>query len=233
MNNQVLKKRFPKKRKLDGKTTHSKDEKDKKQDAQILRLTKMLKKAEPPVKSTYAEGTETPENAWIYMGVNYPAKGDAPDQRIGERIDLKSINIRFLMSDSNTDGFDTLRVVIIQYLDGNTFANFPINYQTNVWLQPTTSYPYLSPFNTQSASTYRVLYDKMYHTNENGQAQFSDNVLITPGQLAVSKYKFDTDDGGSLPGLDRGLILMAVCSDSTSSPNPDFVYTVKFNFTDS
>lgn len=206
--------------------------KDLEQDRKIKQLEKKLKANEPPVKSSYLENIDSPENVWFAFGLPYPAKGGADNERLGQEIIVKSVNFRWLINASETDDFDTLRFVIVQFMDGNAVSEFPLNYNTNLWLEPTTDYPYLSPFNTQSASTYRVLFDKTYNVCANGVAQMSENVLITSKDMAISKLKFDGDTGGGLPGLDRGLIICFACSDSTAVPNPDVKFTCKMNFID-
>jgi len=206
--------------------------KDQQQDREIKRLKSIVKSNAPPVKSTYAEEVQNPENTLIAIGMPYPAKGGDNDDRLGQEIIIKSINLRWTISVSETDDFDTFRCTLVQFMDGNLVTEFPINYLTNLYLQPTTDYPVLSPFNTQSAGTYRILFDKVYNTNEAGNAQYSENLLVLGKDLAISKIKFDTDAGGSLPGLDKGLILLFVCSDSTASPNPKIEITKKFNFID-
>lgn len=213
-------------------TMVSKKSKDFKQDQEIKRLKKAIKTMAPPVKTTYSESDINPENVWTAFGVPYPAKGGAANQRLGEKIKVKSLNVRYKLSVSETDDFDTMRVVIIQYMDGNADTEFPLDYQANVWEDPVTSYPYLSPYNTRSASTYRVLYDKSHCLNQGGIAQVSENVLILAKDMAITELKFDTDNGGALAGLDRGIIICWACSDSTASPNPNLIATVKLNFTD-
>lgn len=218
-----------KKRKLGNSAKLSKD---KKQDLEIKKLKKQLKVIAPPVKSTYGEAVYNPENSWTSVAMNFPAKGGDNDQRLGDIIEIKSINIRYTLSVSETDDFDTMRCVLVQYMDGNEEAEYPLDHARNLWLEPVTDYPVLSPFNTQSAATYRVLFDKVYNLNENGQAQMSENILVLAKDLAISKIKFDNASGLGLPALDRGLIILWVCSDSTASPNPKIECTFKMNFTD-
>jgi len=207
--------------------------KDQKQDKEIKRLKQQLKVIAPPVKSTYGEAVYNPENAWTSVAMNFPAKGGDNDQRLGEIIEIKSINIRYTLSVSESDNFDTMRCVLVQYMDGNEVTNYPWDHERNLWLEPVTDYPVLSPYNTQSAATYRVLFDKVYNLNDNGQAQVTENILVLAKDLAISKIKFDTDAGLGLPGLDAGLIILWVCSDSSASPNPKIEATFKMNFTDS
>lgn len=225
--------RAPKRKKTFAKPLkRTKTFRDNKQDKEIKLIKKQLRILAPPVKSRYGENTINPENVWEAVGLPYPAKGGDNDERLGAEIIVKSINFRYNLSVSESDDFDTMRVIIVQYMDGNTNGNYPLNHDTNLWLSPTTAFPYNSPFNTQSADTYRVLFDKVYNLNAAGQAQIAENILITSKDMAISKLKFDGDDGLGLPPLDRGLILMWVCSDSSASPNPKMDVSIKFNFTD-
>jgi len=222
-----------KKRKFNNKKTQAKSlSRDDKQDKEIARLKKLVKVQAPPTKTTYVETTLSPENTWAAFGIPFPAKGGAANQRLGDDIEFKSLNVRYLVSASESDDFDTMRVILIQFMNGNEHDEFPVNYFQDLWESPTTSYPYLSPYNTQSSSNYKVLYDQMHHLDAAGEAEQSGNVLILPKDLRVTKFHFDTDSGGALAGLDRGIIIGFVCSNSTASPNPDFTCTMKFNFTD-
>jgi len=212
-----------KKRKIWPKSTSKPPAKtavDTKQDIEIAKLKKLMKANLPPVKSTYAEGTGNPENSFVAFGMPWPQKGGDNNERLNQEIVLKSINIRYCVNVSESDNFDTMRVVIVQFMDGNEATAFPLNYATNLWLSPVTDFPNLSPFNTQSASSYHVLYDKIHNLNDNGVSQENVNLLLRPKDFRITKFKFDTDAGGSFPAFDRGLIVMFVCSDSSASPQP-------------
>lgn len=215
------------------KGPYKKRNKDQVQDREIAKLKKLIKDVAPPVKSTYSEFVLNPQNEWIAFGLPYPSLGGDPTERLGAQIKLRSINLRFNLAVSETDNFDTMRVILVQYMNGNEHDEFPLNYNTDLWLSPTTDYPILSPYNTQSASTYRVLYDEVFNLNENGKAQCAKNLVLYSKDLAIYEIKFDTDAGGALAGLDRGLIVGYACSDSSASPNPSITGTFKLNFVDS
>lgn len=206
---------------------------------EIKQLRKIEKINKPPVKSNYTENDISPDNTWHAMALDYPALGGTASERLGPIIEMKSVNVRFVVTTSNSDTYDTLRVMFVQYMDGNTDGNYPVNHDSNVWESTSTSYPYLVPFNTQTASRYRVLYDEMFHVNENGVAEISRNLLFSAKASpqtkpwAISKIVFTGDTGLGLPPIESGLILGWVCSDSTASPNPKITYTVKVNYTDS
>jgi len=145
---------------------------------EIKQLRKIEKINKPPVKSIYAENTLSPGNSWVAIALDYPALGGTANERLGPIIEMKSVNVRFVVTTSNSDTYDTVRVIFIQYMDGNTVTNYPINHDTNVWESTATSYPYIVPYNTQTASRYRVLYDEIFHVNENGVAEISRTLLF-------------------------------------------------------
>jgi len=226
------------KRKFNGKSKSftyggNKYKKDMQQDMEIKRIKKQLKVIAPPVKSNYSEATYNPQNAWTGLGVPFPAKGEEPNERIGDEIVIKSVNVRYNLSVSESDTFDTMRVVFVQWNQPNTEGNLPVGQDALLWLDPSMDYPYNSPYNTQTASTYKVLFDKVYNLNDAGISQAHENLVFLPKDLKTTKLKFGTDVGTALPQLDGGLIVGYVCSDSTASPNPGINISVKLNYTDS
>lgn len=223
--------RAPRKRKNPGATT-KKLSKDAQQDLEIKKLKKLIKKAEPPTKSSYIEVVKSPENSWDLIGAPWPAKGGAMNERLGQDIAFKSLNIRYTVNVADSDGFDTFRVLIVQWNEENEFGQPPVNHLSMLFEEALTDYPTLAPFNTQSAAKYRILYDKVHNLCDSGIAQATENVLILPSQLAVTKFTYQTDGGGQLPQLDSGIILMYIASDSTTEPNPRIDTVWKFNWTD-
>lgn len=220
-----------KKRKLS--TYQTKKNRDDKQDKEIKMLKMKLKMAEPPVKTIYAEGVNNPENTFEGLGILWPGQGSDLSNRIGNQIKIKSLNIRYNLSVSESDDFDTFRVTIVQYVDGSKEGEYPLDALANTFVAPGSDYPVLVGFNTQSASRYRVLHDKVHNLNAAGQAQAFENLIFYPKDLVIDHIKFDSSGGGNFPGMDGGIIVLWVCSDSTASPNPKIEYTCKLNFTDS
>lgn len=195
----------------------------------------------PPIKTTYYVYSANPTNEWTAMGLNWPVLGGSNVQRLGQDIKIKSIQIKGLMDVSSSDGFDTMRFVLLQYLDSNTSANFPYgtldNLVKNTFMQPSNSddYPFITTFRTQTKSSYRVLYDKSFNLSSGGQASANLDLLITSKDLAVKKIHYlDNDDESlNLPAVSEGMIVGLWCSDSNATPNPKIEAYVKLNYTDS
>lgn len=201
---------------------------------QLLTLQRKMTKNAPPTKSVMHEsGAQTNiENAFVLQGFNYPAKGGAKDERLGDEIELKSINIRGIWEASSSDGNDSVRLTIFQWLDatasGSVVSDFaPVMYA----LQPS-DYPNFMPFNSQNTQSYRILYDQVKCLNTAGIHDWCFNILLTPKDFAVSRLHFDADTGGGTPALREGGIYMMTSSDSAATPNPHLTYEARINYTD-
>lgn len=205
--------------------------------SQMIRLKKQMMVAKPPVKSIWYENTLGFENAWAGVGIGYPKVGANNDERLGNQITIKSINIRALLKVAESDDFDNVRLVIVQYLDTNTEANYPYGSLNSalekVFISNTTDYPINIPWNTQNTNSYRVLYDEVFCLSAQGVEAIHKNILLTSKDLAVSKLVFEqAASDTTLPGLNDGLIIAYACSDSAATPNPTITWTTKLNFTD-
>jgi len=204
---------------------------------EMFRLKKQMLVAKPPVKSVMGENVLSAQNDWIGIGILYPKLGGGNDERLGNQIQIKSINIRALFKVAESDNFDNVRFVLVQFLDNNTEANYPYGSLNGalekVFYNNSTDYPINIPYNTQTTQSYRVLYDEVFCLSAQGVESVHKNILLTSKDLAVSKLVFETaESDNNLPGLNEGLIVGFFCSDSAATPNPSMTYTVKLNFTD-
>lgn len=205
---------------------------------EMFRLKKQMLVTKPPVKSVYQENTLSAENDWVGIGVIYPKLGGGNDERLGNQIQIKSINWRILFKVAESDDFDNVRFVIVQFLDNNTEANYPYGSLNGalekVFYNNSTDYPINIPYNTQTTQSYRVLYDEVFCLSAQGVEAVHKNILLTSKDLAVSKLVFEqADSDNNLPGLNEGLIVGFFCSDSAATPNPTITWSVKTNYTDS
>jgi len=206
---------------------------------QITMLKSAMVHNAPPIKTKWNIFDNTVTNEWTGIGIAYPALGGANNQRLGQDIKVKSLQGKGTVSVAESDDFDTVRFVVMQYLDSNTSDNYPYgdlgHCVQQTWLDVNTGdYPYIMPFKTQTKSAYRVLYDKTFFTDKGGNAQLPIEFLITSKDLAVSKlhYLDNEDTSVNLPGLSEGLIICFACSDSTTSPHPRIQMTFKLNYID-
>lgn len=206
---------------------------------EIQRLKSAMVHNSPPIKTKWYIFSQTPQNEWSGMGLAWPVLGGANNQRLGQDIKLKSLQLKGIVKVSNSDTFDTARLVLVQYLDSNTSGNYPYGSLDNcvkaTFLDVNSGdYPYIMPFLTQTKSSYRVLYDKTYQLDNGGNATCDVDVLITSKDLAVTKIHYlDNDDTDvNLPALSEGMIVGFVCSNSTATPNPQFEIVVKLNYID-
>lgn len=233
-NNQQINRKYVKAKRKSDKSSASLLEK------QILSLKRMVRSTEPPTKTCYWVYTSNPTNEWTGMGILYPTLGGALNQRLGQEITLKSIQINYKLSVASSDGFDTMRFVLVQFMDNNTSGNYPFTNLAGAVKQVfladnTQDYPYISPFNTQTKKSYRILHDQTWCLDNSGSAQATGTIMVYPRNLAYTKlhYQDNEDASGLLPGFAEGMIVGFWCSDSSASPNPGVEAYVKTNYTDS
>lgn len=206
---------------------------------QIMLLKKSMVNNAPPVKTKWYIFDYNPTNEWFAMGLAWPILGGANNERLGQDIKIKSIQIKGLLDVASSDGFDTIRFVLVQVLDSNASATMPYGglaqFVETITLDANSGdYPYIMPFRTQTKSAYRILHDQSYNLCINGQASACVDVLITAKDLPVTKihYLNNSDTEINLPGLSEGMIIGLWCSDSSTSPNPKVECTVKLNYVD-
>jgi len=200
---------------------------------QIAQLRKQIYGIAPPVKSIYESIGQSIGSTFVNKQPNYPALGGTSIDRLGQTIKITSLELRYMFTVSNSDTYDTCRCTIVQYLDSNAISSLAPNALDNTF-DPlgAASYPWLCPFNTIKKGSYRVLYDRLHHVNENGNAELGATVTIMASQLAVDKLVFTDDTGGQGAPLEEGQIVAWFVSNSTASPNPDMEGVWRLNFTD-
>lgn len=206
---------------------------------QINRLKASMVHNSPPIKTKWYVYTSSPQNGWNPLGLAWPTLGGANNQRLGQDIKLKSVQFKGIVKVASSDGFDTTRLVICQYLDSNTSGQYPYGSFENAVQQTfldtnSGNYPYIMPFKTQTKSSYRVLFDKTYQVDNSGTATCDIDILLTTKDFSVSKIHYlDNDDTEvNLPALSEGMIIGFCCSNSTTTPHPEFEIVVKLNYID-
>lgn len=206
---------------------------------QIQRLKANMVHNAPPIKTKWYIATPSAQNEWDGVGCAWPTLGGANNQRLGQDIKIKSIQYKGIVKVADSDGFDTARFVIVQYLDSNTSGQYPYgsigNCVSTTFLDTNSGdYPYIMPFKTQTKSAYRVLYDKTYQLDNGGNATCDVDVLLTAKDLAITKIHYLNNDDTEvfLPALSEGMIVGFVCSNSTTTPHPQWEITIKLNYID-
>ena len=163
--------------------------------SEVMRIKKQLLIAKPPIKSIFNEFTGSYENDFLAVGLAWPKQGTNPDERVGADIRLKSINIRGTFYYASSDNYDTVRFTVVQFLDGNTDAQYPFGSSANsvakVWMSNNSDYPTQMPFNSQTTQSYRILYDEVMVLSLGSTPSAHRNILITAKDLAVKKLHFN------------------------------------------
>lgn len=200
-------------------------------------MKKKAKIDEPPLKYTYSEFAGTYTNAWSNAAMDWPTMGSGISNRLTDIIKIKSITFNFLVKASESDGFDNVRIIFIQWVDQNASGDAtPAIGLSQALIDPTSSFCYLNQWNSITRNKYRVLFDKTYCVNYNGVATVADQFTVTGPNLTVNKgrmvYSNDSETNMLAPGLEGGYVVGFICSDSAVTPNPSVEYSFRMNFTD-
>ena len=194
----------------------------------INSLKKRINYLSPPIKtSSYESGFNPASFSPNGTGLQcYPQFGNAPNERLGSDIILKSIEIRYTYAVSalTPDTYNVCRLTIVQFTGNNGDGEYPTVPNNNAGAVDTvfvpgsiTLYGSTNLFNSKTKQEYRVLYDRTLTVNPVNSPSVTGHVLLT--KFPVSKLHFFTNNSDlNLPGLSEGLIVMFISSDSFVAP---------------
>lgn len=154
--------------------------------------------------------------------------GTTDQQRIGDRIKLKSIRIRgnVQLPSAGADDFNLIRIYIVQWYRcaGSTLQDY-----TNQCFENDTPSPY-EIYNHDRRLQYRFLYDKVFKlvSGENSRILFWKKT-ITRGFKRDIQYAAiaSTPMGGGSNGIFLGMV-----SDSSVIPHPNMYCVTKVSYKD-
>jgi len=154
-------------------------------------------------------------------------------QRIGNKINQEVLDFNYMVQlGSGVFGTDTenvLRVTIFEWLmdlssEMPTFGD--------VFVESTTSFPYLSPFNIDTKQKYRILYDKVHNLCNTGGNPFIETVFLKlTNMMKMVKFVGDSQTGTGA-GLIKGNLFFFTSSDSSASPHPTLTFSSMYTYTD-
>jgi len=186
----------------------------------------------------------TDSTTGIYSIVFYPAQGVSAysdeetessnqGQRIGNKVEQRCLNFNYQVQlGSGVFGTDTenvVRVTIFEWLmdfssEAPTFGD--------VFVESTTSFPYLSPFNVDTKEKYRILYDKRHDLSNAAGNPYMETKFVEFRNLKPWVKFFGDSVSGVGAQLIKGNIFLIVSSDSSATPHPTLTYSTMYTFTD-
>lgn len=152
--------------------------------------------------------------------------GTGPNQRIGNKVELVSIQCKLLFA--LADATNYIRIVIFQWLeDAGSFPTWTDLFEFNTLGLPTTQVERMSPYTLSAGKqgSFRVLYqNELNLDNDNGLQQVKS--YINKGFRKV--IDFDT----VLSTIGTGHLYVMVISDSSAAPHPSVNGYFRMRFKD-
>lgn len=176
--------------------------------------------------------------------ISYPAQGvtaysgeesesSSEAQRIGNKINQEVLDFNYQVQlGSGVFGTDTENVVRITVFEWLMDLSSESPTYGDVFVESTTSYPYLSPFNIDTKQKYRILYDKTHCLCNTGGNPYVEvvNLKIKNMQKTI-KFTGDSQAGNGAT-LIKGNIFFFASSDSSVTPHPTFTFSSMYTYTD-
>lgn len=154
-------------------------------------------------------------------------RGDlGKDNFDGDSIVPKWVDVRFSWNSAqpDTDAFNTVRTVLVQ----SSILGTPTpggSVFDDTWLG--TAQAPLAQRLEERIKSYKVLFDKTYNVNNDGQQQISDHIFIPGNRLIPVEYT----STGTL-SITKGSIFLFVMSDDGVTDFPDFQFVSRVKFSD-
>lgn len=216
-------------------------------------VTIQLKKKQPTVKSLQARVTKLEHQDELKYRDSYVStaavsatpvgynmqnisQGDDFDQRIGEEIVMKYINIKFRLNHQVGAQYDQVRCLLFwdmqcngvgytAYTDpgASPHANDAIALLDN----NTIGSSIVCPHNYRTADRYKILMDKVYNLNPDSTATTKGIMISKSFKLGGAKIKYSSSSGASASLATRALTFV-VFSSSGSNVTGDFAFRTWF-----
>lgn len=186
-----------------------------------------VKLAEKKYRLSTSNGGQTVDATGTVTCISNIPQGDSDEERIGDQIYLRSIEV---MWDAVVyDTYNFLRLMIIQWFPQvtDTSGTSPISIANNILFDGTSDVEnYNMPYYHDNRYQFRVLYDKTITVNTDMPATRRHHFHITKGfKRKIQYYGSSTTNG-------MNQIFVIKISDSTAASHPTINSAFKLNFSD-
>lgn len=204
-------------------------------------------------------GTATPPTGFTTIRdlTGFPIQGTGRQQRIGNRITLSSIHIKYSVyypaentTWNNIDASLAARVIIFQWFDEASGAHTPVmNEILDFSAQMGTGnfvdrqIQVLCPYNKNYSTQFKILYDKIHTIRLNpvydylaGTDTWKSTMLSGDDVNQITIYKFTGEVSYITPNAANdgdNHVFMAVLSDSSAAPHPRIEASIRVSYYDS
>lgn len=145
-----------------------------------------------------AINTTTPSASDTFVKVSFPVQGLSNDERIGDSIYLRKVNLRAFV-ENELDEDLAMRVIVCQTYDNNPSA---LEYQEILETPGSAGSSINSFYITDPARKFKILHDAVHHwdSNPNSKGRRQLNLTFKGKQLGIHKPDFDQAASGNCTG---------------------------------
>lgn len=220
-----------------GKRRVAKKNKGKKKVPNNKQLSRRIKKLEHSEELKYDDDYDaaTVYNNSSFLLLNNIGQGDDYNQRIGEEIVSKFLNIKFRIGRTASIDAITYRVMVFWDLQANGAA--PTLYTstsltTGLLDNSLVSIPSMVPHNYRTKDRYHILFDKTYVNNAESSATIKWMQINKNFKLGGAKVKYGTSGNSIAAIASRALYFFCMAHTSSATDTTDFRVATRFWFTD-
>lgn len=188
------------------------------QEWELTRLRKQVKRMMPKLERKVDDSPSTPlvvTTTASITNILSPAQGTGDDDRIGDRVNAKSLFIRLSITPNATAGMNFLRFIVLRDKQGNGAAPSAANVLS-------ASTDYQSPINEDYGQRFKVLFDRTYTVDNDANGAQVDKIY--------RKLNFRTvwpDEGSTWPNTNSLLVFM-ISDQATNGPTVQYYARVRF-----
>jgi len=200
---------------------HNKQNLDQQQNMVSTRNTNKIRDVKLPKKYFYDTGYQIP----IVIGgsitpICQMTQGIRATQRIGDKIVVRRIEMKYIISTPPTDVYNQSRILLVY----SPYLNITLGQvlDSNLATGQIDPLSYTKPYST--GTTHQVLHDQVHIGNVN-----SSNAAVH-GEISIPVNLPSTWDFGQV--FESGYICLILLGDSTISPNPQITYNIRSVFSD-
>lgn len=179
---------------------------------------------------------EDTDKSGIYYLLNNVSSGTTNHGRVGEKIVVKSLNLKIKLEKHDNDSRAETRLRLIVFIQKNPQGSGPN--LGNILYNPTTlDLNIISPYNKDTISEYKILHDKLYSLGRQDSTIMNG---MLPKVRFIKIYKelnLLTDFNHTIPTVGehyrRGTLGMYMISDSEDNYGPQLKIYSRITYTDS
>lgn len=206
----------------------------------VAKIVDSKLKNELELKRYYKYNAHSVTSTGAVSHISTISQGITNSTRIGSKISIKKLDMRFLVTNASLDDNNMIRIIIFRDLEQNQNANAPelvgtsgdqlLKTNTDNGFDLATLYVCnLAGYDVFNKDRYHILYDRVFETSFNNaiNAPYNFNVFKSWKRGFPIEYH-----GAASSDTERGNLYIGYISDSSTSTHPTLAYTAQLWYTD-